>query len=154
LDFDFTRPVALDSVFGSPYIGIPFNPLVHRSIGQNLSPFCNLRNNHHVGFFILETYRNKGAIGVWNLDELMMALAMRISFEMGKPLFTIHPTGDKKPYYQRKYNATLLPSHGNETVLSIDIQNVWNTMHHISWEEKNRNSQQVCAKFTQDIPLN
>ncbi len=150
LDFDFTRPAALDSAFGSPFVGIPFNPLVHRSIGQNLPSFCDLRSKHHVGFFVLGAYRNKGAIGFWNLDELMMALAMRISFEMGQALFTIHPTKDKKPYYQRKYGAVLLPSRGDETILGIDIKTVWKKLSHISWGEKDGDTQRICAKCTQD----
>jgi hypothetical protein len=45
LDFDLSRPAALDSAFVSPFIGLPFNAIVHRTLGRTLTPFDDLRKN-------------------------------------------------------------------------------------------------------------
>jgi hypothetical protein len=121
LDFDIQRRIHLDSAFGSPLIGLPFSADLGRTMGVSLHHFNDLRQYHHYGFFVQSDYRNKGRKGVWNLDELMMAVALVYAEENHLQWFNIKPTGDTAPYYRGKYGATRLPTTAFERISSIRL---------------------------------
>ena len=110
LDFDLQRAIHLDTAFGSPFIGLPFTAGLRQTCGIALEGFADLRRRHHYGFFIHPAYRNKGLKHVWNLDELMMAVALSHAENSGLLWFTVRPTGDTTPYYIRKYAAVRRPT--------------------------------------------
>ena len=151
LDFDLTRPAALDSAFASPLIGLPFNALVRRTIGRQVIPFDDLRGHHHVGFFVERGFRNKGEQGVWNLDELMMAVALELAFEQGRQMFVIKPTDDKLEYYRRKYDAKVLSSTGIDRFVGVDIEHARNFMAHVRQDfGENERVRRLCVKYVAD----
>ena len=150
LDFDLSRPAALDSAFVSPLIGLPFNAIVHRSLGRTLTPFDDIRKNHHVGFFVSPDYRNRGSKGLWNLDELMMAIALETAFALGKHLFTIKPTADKLAYYRRKYGARVLTTNETDKIVGIDIETARQYMRHIKHKLNGSRVSHICVKYTPD----
>jgi GNAT superfamily N-acetyltransferase len=121
LDFDLQREIHLDSAFGSPVIGLPFSADLGRTMGVSLHRFDDLRQHHHYGFFVHPDYRNKGREGVWNLDELMMAVALAYAEDQKAPWFRIKPTGDTAPYYRRKYGAMHLPTTNADKISSIRL---------------------------------
>ena len=134
LDFDLSRPAALDSAFSSPFIGLPFSPFIHRTLGKTVTPFDDLRQKHHVGFFIERDYRNKGEKGFWNLDELMMAIALELAFEQNTEVFVIKPTDDKLKYYRRKYHAQIINSSGVDRFVGINVKAARLFMKHIRYD--------------------
>lgn len=150
LDFDLSRPAALDSAFVSPFIGLPFNAAVHRNLGRTLAPFDDLRKNHHVGFYVSPEYRNRGSKGLWNLDELMMAIALEAAFALGKPLFTIKPTADKLAYYWKKYGARVLTTNTIEKIVGIDIKSARQYMLHIKHKLDGDRVSHICVKYMPD----
>jgi hypothetical protein len=150
LDFDLSRPAALDSAFVSPFIGLPFNAMVHRTLGRTLTPFDDLRSNHHVGFFVSPDYRNRGAKGLWNLDELMMAIALETAFVLGHRLFTIKPTADKLEYYRKKFGARILTTTESYKMIGIDIETVRPYMRHIEYKIKENQISWICVKCSPD----
>lgn len=150
LDFDLSRPAALDSAFESPFIGLPFNAAVHRNLGRTLTPFEDLRQSHHVGFFVLPDYRNRGQKNLWNLDELMMAIALETAFVMGKHMFTIKPTADKLAYYRNKYGAKVLVTNSTDKLIGIDIESARRFMQHIDYKFKEGRVCEICVKSTAD----
>jgi hypothetical protein len=150
LDFDLSRPVVLDSAFVSPFIGLPFNAIVHRSLGRTLTPFDDLRKKHHVGFFVSPAYRNRGNKDLWNLDELMMAIALEAAFVLGQRLFTIKPTADKLAYYRKKYGARVLTTNESDKIIGIDIENARHYMRHIEQKLNENRVSDICVKFTPD----
>lgn len=119
LDFDIQGEIHLNSAFGSPLIGLPFSAALQHSQGVSLHRFDDLRQNHHYGFFVEPDYRNKGRIGIWNLDELMLAIALEYAEDHNLQWFHIKPTGDTASYYRHKYGATRLPTTSPEKTLSI-----------------------------------
>jgi hypothetical protein len=121
LDFDIQRDIHLNAAFGSPLIGLPFSADLARAMGVSLHRFDDLRRNHHYGFFVETDYRNKGLKGVWNLDELMLAISMQYAAGHHLHWFHIKPTGDTASYYRRKYGATRLPTTTAETILSVRL---------------------------------
>jgi GNAT superfamily N-acetyltransferase len=121
LDFDIRREIHLDSAFGSPLIGLPFSADLGRTMGISLHRFDDLRQHHHYGFFVHPNYRNKGREGVWNLDELMMAIALAYAEAHHLQWFHIKPTGDTTAYYRRKYGATRLPTTAADKISSIRL---------------------------------
>ena len=121
LDFDLQREIHLDSAFGSPYIGLPFSADLKQEKGVSLNRFDDLRGHHRYGFFVEEAFRNGGTEGVWNLDELMMAIALEYADAEGLSWFRIKPTGDTAPYYRRKYGAMHLPTTGADRIASIGL---------------------------------
>jgi GNAT superfamily N-acetyltransferase len=121
LDFDLQREIHLDSAFGSPLIGLPFSADLGRTMGVSLHRFDDLRQHHHYGFFVHPDYRNKGRKGVWNLDELMMAIALAYAEAHHRQWFHIKPTGDTTAYYRRKYGATRLPTTAADKISSIRL---------------------------------
>ena len=151
LDFDLTRPAALDSAFASPLIGLPFNALVRRTVGRPIIPFDDLRTKHHVGFFLDRKFRNRGAKGMWNLDELMMAIALELVFEQGRQMFVVKPTDDKLKYYRRKYDAIVLSSTGIDRYVGIEIEHAREFMTHVRHEfDENGRVRRLCAKYFSD----
>ncbi len=150
LDFDLSRPAALDSAFVSPFIGLPFNSIVHRTLGRTLTPFDDLRKQHHVGFFVSPDYRNRGAKSLWNLDELMMAIALEAAFVLSRRLFTIKPTADKLAYYRKKYGARVLTTSENDKIIGIDIENARHYMRHILHKLNEGRVSDICVKYTPD----
>jgi hypothetical protein len=150
LDFDLSRPAALDSAFVSPFIGLPFNAIVHRTLGRTLTPFGDLRKNHHVGFYVSPDYRNRGANGLWNLDELMMAIALESAFVLGRRLFTIKPTADKLAYYRKKYGARVLTTNETDKIIGIDIETARQYMRHIEYKLNEGQVSDICVKCTPD----
>lgn len=121
LDFDLQQEIHLNSAFGSPLIGLPFSTSLKRTLGVSLHRFNDLRRNHHYGFFVETDYRNKGRKGVWNLDELMLAIALEYAEGQHLQWFHIKPTGDTASYYRRKHGATRLPTTASERISSIRL---------------------------------
>jgi hypothetical protein len=150
LDFDFSRPAALDSAFESPFIGLPFNAMIHRTLGRTLTPFDDLRKSHHVGFFISPEYRNQGLKNLWNLDELMMAVALEAAFVQGHRLFTIKPTADKLAYYRKKYDAKVLVTNEKDKIIGIDIESARKYMKHVKYASTGSRIACICVKCGPD----
>jgi hypothetical protein len=90
-----------------------------------------------VGFFVDTGYRNKGEKKIWNLDEIMLAIAFETAFESKIQNFTIKPTGDKAPYYRRKFNATICRQIKSGLTMTVYLETVRKTLKHIRMIEKN-----------------
>ena len=138
LDFDLRREIHLDSAFGSPLIGLPFSAAFRQAHGIDLTRFDDLRHHHHYGFFVQAGYRNKGCQGVWNLDELMMAIALAYADATRCPWFAIKPTGDTAPYYIRKFGAVRPLATGAESVLHIPLGSARGSLPHVGPVKDNR----------------
>jgi hypothetical protein len=137
LDFDMQRDVILAHVFGSPVIGLPFTAQMRQAFGQIVLPFEDLRSSHDVGLYVQKPYRNKGAKGIWNLDEILMAVAMATAIEHGVPVFTVKPTGDRARYYRRKFGAKTWPTTASEPIVAIDLKAGMPKLQHIEFVEIN-----------------
>jgi hypothetical protein len=135
LDFDIKRNVMLGYAFDSPIIGLPFSNRFRKTFGKTIFPFRDLRPRHEVGFFVEKTYRNKGEKGLWNLDEIMLAIALETAFEEGVEVFTIKPTGDRTRYYRNKFCAQIRPNTGNDVILGINARPVRKKLKHIELQE-------------------
>lgn len=135
LDFDIKRNVMLGYAFDSPIIGLPFSNRFRKTFGKTIFPFRDLRPGHKVGFFVEKTYRNKGEKGLWNLDEIMLAIALETAFEEGVKVFTIKPTGDRTRYYRNKFCAQIRPSTGSDVILGINARPVRKKLKHIELQE-------------------
>ena len=121
LDFDIKRDIILDSAYGSPMIGLPFpRPSAGFPVELKL-PFQDLRDKHTYGFFIDPVYRNKGRKGLWNLDELLVSVALEVAHEAGVRKFTIRPTGDTASYYRHKFLAEVSETTGSDRFMAIDL---------------------------------
>ena len=131
LDFDLARAIHLDSAFVSPFIGLPFSAALKRAHSACLENTAALRQRHHYGFHVEAPYRNRGAKGIWNLDELMMAVALAYAENIGLAWFEVRPTGDTAPYYVRKYAAVRRPTSAAETVLSIPLGTARKPLPHV-----------------------
>lgn len=131
LDFDIKNDVMLGHAFGSPIIGLPFSNRFRKSFGSIILTFQSLRSGHDVGFYIAREYRNKGEKGIWNLDEIMMTIALVTAVEQGVDIFTIRPTGDRARYYRRKFGARILPTTGSDVLVTIDLKTVRKNLKHI-----------------------
>ncbi|MFC1812019.1 hypothetical protein ACFL03_04960 [Thermodesulfobacteriota bacterium] len=131
LDFDLKGEIMLAHAFGSPVIGLPFSNRFRKSFGKSIFPFKDLRPRHDVGLYVEEKYRNKGEKGIWNLDEIMMVIAMETAFEHGIGVFTIKPTGDRARYYRKKFGAETFPTTNSDMILTIDLKAVRNNLRHI-----------------------
>ena len=131
LDFDLERAIHLDSAFVSPLIGLPFSAALKRAHSACLENTAALRLRHHYGFHVEAPYRNRGATGMWNLDELMMAVALAFAESAGLDWFEVRPTGDTAPYYRRKFAAVRRPTGAAETVLSIPLGKARKPLPHV-----------------------
>ena len=136
LDFDTSKSIMLESAFRSPLIGLPFSTLFRKRFETNLLPLKDLRSKHEVGFFIDIDYRNKGGKKIWNLDEVIMAIAFETAFEHKIQNFTIKPTGDTAPYYRKKFNATICHQIKNDLTMTVHLETVRKTLKHIRMIEK------------------
>jgi hypothetical protein len=135
LDFDINKPIMLGDAFGSPAIGLPFTNQFRKIFGKDILPFKELRCRHNVGFFVERAYRNKGKKHLWNMDEVLMAIALEIAFEKGVEIFTIKPTGDRSRYYRNKFYARIHPTTGSDVILRINLRRVRNKLKHIELHE-------------------
>ena len=136
LDFDLSTPVSLASAFRSPLIGLPFSVQFRKRFETDLLPFKDLRSEHEVGLFIGIEYRNKGKKEIWNLDELMMAIAFETAFESNIQNFTIKPTGDTARYYHKKFNAKANHPSGSDLIMTVHLKTARKTLQHILMIEK------------------
>lgn len=135
LDFDIKQKIMLGDAFGSPAIGLPFTNPFRKAFGKDIFPFNDLRSHHHVGFFVERAYRNKGKKCLWNMDEVMMAIALEIAFEEGVEMFTIKPTGDRSRYYRNKFYARIQPTTESDVILEIKLRQVRKKLKHIEPHE-------------------
>ena len=136
LDFDLSHTPILASAFRSPLIGLPFSAQFRKRFEPDLLPFRDLRSMHEVGFFVEVEYRNKGNKGIWNLDELIMAVAFETAFETKIRDFTIKPTGDTARYYRKKFNATAMHPSGSDLIMTVLLKADRKTLQHIRLVEK------------------
>jgi hypothetical protein len=135
LDFDINKRIMLGDAFGSPAIGLPFTNQFRKIFGKDILPFKELRSRHNVGFFVERAYRNKGKKHLWNMDEVLMAIALEIAFEKGVEIFTIKPTGDRSRYYRKKFYARIHPTTESDVILRINLRRVRKKLKHIELQE-------------------
>ncbi len=136
LDFDISKRIMLESAFTSPVIGLPFTNQFRENYESRFLPLKDLRSNHSVGFYIDSAYRNKGQKEIWNLDEMMMAIAFETAFECQVEDFTIKPTGDTKRYYEKKFHAKICHKSRTDLVMTVHLKSVRKTLRHIRIIEK------------------
>ncbi|MDD5617456.1 MAG: peptidoglycan DD-metalloendopeptidase family protein, partial [Candidatus Omnitrophica bacterium] len=76
-------------------------------MGIQFSKETDLRSEHSwAGFFVHEDYRNKGNKGIWNLDKLMMTLAIKISQEIHSAKnFHLLPIVSVEAYYRDNFGS-------------------------------------------------
>ena len=135
LDFDIRKKIMLGDAFGSPAIGLPFTNQFRKTFGKDIFPFKELRSHHMVGFFVEREYRNKGKKGLWNMDEVLMAIALEIAFEERVEMFIIKPTGDRSRYYRKKFYARMHPTTESDVILGINLRQVRKRLKHIELDE-------------------
>ncbi len=135
LDFDIKKKIMLGDAFGSPAIGLPFTNQFRKIFGKDILPFKELRSFHNVGFFVERAYRNKGKKGLWNMDEVLMAIALEIAFEEGVEIFIIKPTGDRSRYYRNKFYAEIHPTTESDVILGIDLRSARKKLKHTELQE-------------------
>jgi len=136
LDFDTSKSIMLGSTFRSPLIGLPFSTSFRKRFETDLLPLKELRSKHEVGFFVHTDYRNKGKKAIWNIDEMMMAIAFEIAFEDKFQDFTIKPTGDRAPYYRKKFNAKICRQSRSDLIMTVHLKTVRKKLPHIRIIEK------------------
>lgn len=151
LDFDTSKSIMLGSAFRSPLIGLPFSTFFRKRFETLLLPLKDLRSKHEVGFFVDIDYRNKGKKEVWNLDELMMAIAFETAFEHKIQDFTIKPTGDTAPYYRKKFNAKICRQPRRDLTMTVHLKTVRKTLRHIRMIEKERKTAFIRVKGVPDL---
>ncbi|MGB2927511.1 MAG: hypothetical protein WBB70_01225 [Desulfobacterales bacterium] len=135
LDFDIKKKIMLGDAFGSPAIGLPFTNQFRKTFGKNIFPFKELRSRHNVGFFVERAYRNKEKKGLWNMDEVLVAIALEIAFEEGVEIFIVKPTGDRSRYYCNKFYARIHPTTESDIILGIDLRSARKKLKHIELQE-------------------
>jgi len=151
LDFDTSKSIMLASAFRSPLIGLPFSTSFRKRFETELLPLKDLRSKHEVGFFVDIEYRNKGKKGVWNLDELMMAIAFETAFERHIQDFTIKPTGDTKHYYRKKFHAEICHESKTDSIMTVHLKTVRNILQHIRRIEKEGKTEFFRVKGWPDL---
>ena len=151
LDFDTSKSIMLGSAFRSPLIGLPFSTSFRKRFETLLLPLKDLRSKHEVGFFVDIDYRNKGKKEVWNLDELMMAIAFETAFEHRIQDFTIKPTGDTAPYYRKKFNAKICRQPRSDLTMTVHLRTVRKTLRHIRMIEKEGKTAFFKVKSVPDL---
>jgi len=150
LDFDIQQEIHLNSACGSPLIGLPFSVALRQTQGVSLHRFDDLRRNHHYGFFVETDYRNKGRIGIWNLDELMLAIALAYAEDNHLPWFHIKPTGDTAAYYRRKYDAARLPTTATDKISSIRLGTGRKPLPHVRFVKSAGRTHYIDVQMTPD----
>lgn len=151
LDFDTSKSIMLDSAFRSPLIGLPFSTLFRKRFEMDLLPLNDLRSKHEVGFFVDIDYRNKGKKEIWNLDEMMMAIAFETAFEDKIQDFTIKPTGDTAPYYRKKFNAKICHQSRSDLIMTVHLKTIRKELQHIRMIEKEGKALFFRVKFVPDL---
>lgn len=151
LDFDLSKSIILASVFHSPLIGLPFSAQFRKRFETDFLPLKDLRLEHEVGFFVERDYRNKGNKEIWNLDELMMAIAFETVFKNNIQDFTIKPTGDTAPYYHKKFNAKACHPSNSDLILTVDLQSTRKKLQHVQMIEKEGKTVFFKVKCVPDI---
>ena len=136
LDFDTSKSIMLESAFRSPLVGLPFSTSFRKRFETDLLPLKDLRSKHTVGFFVDIDYRNKGEKKIWNLDEIMMAIAFETAFENKIQNFTIKPTGDTAPYYRKKFHAKICRQIRSGLTMTVHLETVRKTLKHVRMIEK------------------
>ena len=136
LDFDTSKSIMLGSAFRSPLIGLPFSTSFRKHFEAVLLPLKDLRSKHEVGFFVDIDYRNKGKKEIWNLDEIMMAIAFETAFEDKIKDFTIKPTGETAPYYRKKFNAQICRQSRSDLIMTVHLTTARKELQHIRMIEK------------------
>jgi hypothetical protein len=150
LDFDTSKSIMLASSFRSPLIGLPFSTSFRKRFETDLLPLKDLRLKHEVGFFINIDYRNKGEKEVWNLDEMMMAIAFETAFESNIRDFTIKPTGETAPYYRKKFNAQICRQSRSDLTMTVHLKTVRKTLQHIRMIEEEEKTVSFRVKVVPD----
>ena len=135
LDFDIKKKVMFGYSFGSPVIGLPFTNQFRKAFEKDILPFNDLRSRHNVGFFVEKAYRNKGKKRLWNMDQVLMTIALEIAFEEGIEIFTIKPTGDRYRYYCNKFYARIHQTTESDVILGINLRRVRKKLKHIEFQE-------------------
>ncbi|HAY40318.1 MAG TPA: hypothetical protein DCY53_13900 [Desulfobacteraceae bacterium] len=151
LDFDTSKSIMLGSAFRSPLIGLPFSTLFRKRFETLLLPLKDLRSKHEVGFFVDIDYRNKGKKEIWNLDEIMMAIAFETAFEDKIHNFTIKPTGDTATYYRKKYNAKICRQPRNDLTMTVHLKTVRKNLRHLRMIEKEGKTVFFTVKGVPDL---
>ncbi len=151
LDFDISKSTMLGSAFRSPLIGLPFSTSFRKRFETVLLPLKDLRFKHEVGFFVDIDYRNKGKKEVWNLDELMLAIAFETAFEDKIQDFTIKPTGDTAPYYRKKFHAKICRQPRRDLTMTVHLKTVRKTLQHVRMIEKERKTDFFRVKGVPDL---
>ena len=96
-------------------------------------------------------YRNKGKKEVWNLDELMLAIAFETAFEDKIQDFTIKPTGDTAPYYRKKFHAKICRQPRRDLTMTVHLKTVRKTLQHVRMVGKERNTDFFRVKGVPDL---
>lgn len=151
LDFDISKSIMLDSAFRSPLIGLPFSTSFRKCFETDLLPLKDLRSKHEVGFFVDIDYRNKGKKEIWNLDEMMMAIAFETAFDDKIQNFTIKPTGDTASYYRKKFNAKKCHQSRSDLIITVHLKTARKELQHIRMIEKEGKTLFFRIKFVPDL---
>lgn len=151
LDFDTSKSIMLETAFRSPLIGLPFSTSFRKRFETKLLPIKDLRSKHEVGFFVDIDYRNKGKKEIWNLDEMMMAVAFETAFEDKIQDFTIKPTGDTAPYYRKKFNAKICHQGKTDLVMVVHLPTTRKELQHIQMIEKDGSTVFFRVKGVPDV---
>ena len=151
LDFDTSKSIMLESAFRSPLIGLPFSTAFRKRFETDLLPLKDLRSKHEVGFFVAIDYRNKGKKEIWNLDEVMMAIAFETAFEDKIQDFTIKPTGNTKPYYRKKFNAKICRQSKGDLTMTVHLKTTRKELKHVRMIEKTGKTVLFMVKSVSDL---
>lgn len=151
LDFDTSKSIMLESAFRSPLIGLPFSTSFRKCFETDLLPLQDLRSNHEMGFFVDIDYRNKGKKEIWNLDEMMMAIAFETAFEDKVQDFTIKPTGEKAPYYRKKFNAKICRQSRSDLTMTVHLKTARKKLQHIRMIKKEGKTALFRVKSVSDL---
>ena len=151
LDFDTSKPIMLGSAFRSPLIGLPFSTSFRKCFETDLLPLKDLRSKHEVGFFVDIDYRNKGKKELWNLDEVMMAIAFETAFEDNVQDFIIKPTGDTAPYYRKKFNAKICRQSKSDLTMTVHLKTTRKGLKHVRLIEKAGKTLSFRVKSVSDL---
>jgi hypothetical protein len=151
LDFDTSKSIMLGSVFRSPLIGLPFSTSFRKCFETDLLPLKDLRSKHEVGFFVDIDYRNKGKKELWNLDEVMMAIAFETAFEDNVQDFIIKPTGDTAPYYRKKFNAKICRQSRSDLTMTVHLKTTRKGLKHVRLIEKAGKTLSFRVKSVSDL---
>lgn len=153
IDFDIAANIMLAHAFGSPVIGLPFSNDFRKAVGKDILPFEDLRRGHDVGFYVEKAYRNKEEKHLWNLDVILMAIAIETAFEEGVEIFTVKPTGDRARYYRSKFFADIRPTTKSDFILDIHLSSVRKKLKHIELQEAEGKAVSFRVKGGPDIKI-